>query len=152
MNQIHKIWILLPLIFILSCSQPGKREGEKAVEKKPPRERGYVSLFVKFQEGEERAFPEIPWREGQSVYEIMKQVEADIITMQVIDTLYGDMGHLILGFNQVRNQNPKFWVYCINGMKANMGVDDYPLKSGDRITWHYTSDMNPCEEDKDEEI
>ena len=148
MKKAKNTFILTLFVLLIGCSPSDKKAGKNTAQVKEKEGRGFVSLFVNFGE-EVRRFPQIPWKEGQTVRDIMMQVEADVITLQVIDTLYGDMGHLIIGFTHVRNQSPNYWVYCINGMKANRGVDDLELKNGDRITWHYTSDDSPCEEDKE---
>ena len=60
------------------------------------------------------------------------------------------LGHLVLGFNGVRNESPKYWVYCLNGAKANKGVDQMMIKNGDQITWYYTSEMKPCDNKTEE--
>ena len=66
----------------------------------------------------------------------------------VQDTVYGDLGHLIIGFDEVVNNGPKYWVYCLNGKKANKGVDLMYLESGDQINWYYTKESNVCENKK----
>lgn len=36
--------------------------------------------------------------------------------------------------------NMSGWIYKVNGRTANVGASAYKLKSGDKITWHYTID------------
>ncbi len=80
-----------------------------------------------------------------SVYDLLSKMTIETAGFQMIDTLYGELGHLVLGFNGVKNESPKYWVYCLNGAKANKGVDQMMIKNGDQITWYYTSEMKPCD-------
>lgn len=145
MRHIQYLVFSFCLFFILSCSSTGKREKETYKEH-PADERGTVKMVFNFGVTD-RVFTNVPWRKGQSVYDLLMQLDADILSFSVMDTLYGDLGHLILEIDQIRNSSPNYWVYCVNGKKANKGVDDYKLKDGDRVNWFYTSDPNPCGED-----
>lgn len=149
MKNIQYIIFCFYLLFMVACSSPGKKEtNEKEVfVERPERARGAVTMIFNFGV-KDRIFQEVPWREGQSVYDIIMQLNADIASFNVTDSLYGDLGHLIMEIDAVKNASPNYWVYCVNGQKANKGVDDFKLKDGDQVNWFYTSDTTPCEQDE----
>lgn len=152
--RLHQSITFFALFFLLiSCSNTGKessKESQQSTAKPALKKRGTVSMSFNFGD-RERELNIIPWKEGQSLYDIMDQIKVDLISLNVEDTLYGDLGHMIVGFENVKNQSPNYWVYCVNGMKANRGIDDIDLKNKDVISWYYTSDMNPCKQ-KDSEL
>ena len=61
------------------------------------------------------------------------------------DTLYSGMGHLLLSINGMEPSGSVFWFYCVNGKKANKGMDDYLLNEGDVVKWSLTDDNDPCD-------
>ncbi|MFY0600175.1 MAG: DUF4430 domain-containing protein [Cyclobacteriaceae bacterium] len=143
----RNIFFFLFLI-TFSCSSPTKKEESTSGSKKQfKKERGDVALNFNF--GDETiAFERVPWRSGLNLYDILMQQEADEITFEVQDTLYGDLGHLILGFNGIKNNGKENWVFCLNGKKSNRGVDQVDLKSGDIVDWYYVNGTSstPCEQ------
>lgn len=136
----NKVFLFL-FISLSYCAGPNdKTETKKVV---PKNERGTVSVSFDF--GNETIdFEEIPWREGLNVYDILKQMDTFYDTFSVSDTIYGDLGHLILGFNDIKNEDSFYWVYCLNGIKANRGVNNQDLKNGDQISWYFTKGETPC--------
>lgn len=60
------------------------------------------------------------------------------------DTLYTGMGHLLLSINNAEASGAEFWFYCVNGRKANKGIDDFELNDGDIVKWALTEKSDPC--------
>lgn len=138
---------LLLLGLLISCSAPSnKTDNEQSTSQK---EHGFVSVFVNFGDSEE-VFMDIRIDSAVSVYQLLDKMKRQPDGLHMIDTLYGDLGHLVLGFNGVKNESPKYWVYCLNNAKANKGVDQMMIKNGDKISWYYTSEMKPCGDKKEE--
>lgn len=53
---------------------------------------------------------------------------------------YSGLGFFIDEINGVKNNqggNKKFWIYSVNGKKADVGVSQYRVKKGDIISWSY---------------
>ena len=48
------------------------------------------------------------------------------------------MGKFIESINDLKN-GEKNWIYYVNGEKANIGVSNYKIKSGDVVSWKYES-------------
>ena len=47
------------------------------------------------------------------------------------------MGKFIVAINGVKGNGDKNWIYYVNGKKAQTGVSNYKLKSGDVVSWKY---------------
>lgn len=145
-------FIALLALILCACSNSNKKtiqEEEAIIKTIHKNERGFVSMYFDF--GDKIIdFDEVPWREGLNVYDILQQIDADHITFSVTDTLYGGLGYLILGFNDIKNTNSNYWTYCLNGTKSNRGVNKQDLKSGDILNWYYGNSKNPCNQKEKE--
>lgn len=76
---------------------------------------------------------------GSTVYDLMKQL-ADTGQIQITFKDYGrTLGYLVEEINEIKNslKNRKYWIYYINDKKAQIGISNYTLQSGDTITWKY---------------
>ena len=49
---------------------------------------------------------------------------------------YSGMGKFIEEINGIKN-GESYWIYYINGEKANIGVSNYKINEGDIISWRY---------------
>ena len=75
---------------------------------------------------------------GSSVYEVMKNLHADgKVTIRFKN--YSGLGHFVDGIDGVNSDTfrAKYWIYYINGAKAQIGISNYTLKQNDIITWKY---------------
>lgn len=75
--------------------------------------------------------------EGTSVYHAMKILDGNKITVDFKS--YSGLGHFVEGINGQTSDTikGKYWIYYINGAKAQVGISNYFLKSNDIITWKY---------------
>src|SRR3989338_9106921 len=53
------------------------------------------------------------------------------------DETYIGMGKLIEEINGSKNDGNKYWIYYVNGKKAQVGVSNYKIKAGDVVSWKY---------------
>lgn len=76
--------------------------------------------------------------DGMTVYDAMKALEtASDYSFSFVD-FGGDLGMFIKAINdQVGGENNHYWIYAVNGTKANKGISHYTLQKGDIITWTY---------------
>ncbi|MGB3464034.1 MAG: DUF4430 domain-containing protein [Cyclobacteriaceae bacterium] len=81
---------------------------------------------------------------GQSSVRELLILASDKQLLTFSDTLYSGMGHLLLSINQMEPSGSEYWFYCVNGKKANKGIDDFRLNDGDVIKWTLTADSDPC--------
>ncbi|WP_258103813.1 DUF4430 domain-containing protein [Marinoscillum sp. MHG1-6] len=128
----------LGLLMFSSCSSSGSKE-----ESKEDVAGGYATIVVNFGE-EELTFDSLSLDSDKSLYDVLVSLDASEAGINVSDTLYEGMGHLIVGFDTVRNEKPYYWIYCLNSKKANKGVDIMELKDGDVVNWYYTDGDTPC--------
>jgi len=57
------------------------------------------------------------------------------------DKTYSGMGKLIEEINGISNGD-KYWIYYVNGQKANIGISNYKIKAGDVVSWKYEKNTN----------
>ena len=70
-----------------------------------------------------------------SVYDFMKKLKEDKkINFEARN--YAGMGEFIESINGVKNSD-KSWIYYVNGKKAEIGVSNYKIKSGDIVSFRY---------------
>ena len=68
-----------------------------------------------------------------SVYDFMTQLQNEG-KINFKDKTYPGMGKFIEEINGVKNGN-KYWIYYVNNKKAEIGVSNYKIKSGDVVSW-----------------
>jgi hypothetical protein len=70
-----------------------------------------------------------------SIYDFMDQLRSEgKITFK--EKNYTGMGKFIEEINGIKNRE-KYWIYYVNGEKANIGVSNYQINSGDVVSWKY---------------
>jgi hypothetical protein len=54
---------------------------------------------------------------------------------------YSGLGYFVNTINGIQSDtlSGTHWIYYINGIKAQIGISQYTLKSNDIITWKYES-------------
>ncbi|MEI6280821.1 MAG: DUF4430 domain-containing protein [bacterium] len=71
-----------------------------------------------------------------TVYDFMSQLQSDgKITFK--DKTYTGIGKLIEEINGIKGGGGKFWIYYVNGKKAEIGVSNYKINNGDIVSWKY---------------
>ncbi len=75
---------------------------------------------------------------GSSVYSVMKNLN-DNGKVSIKFKNYSGLGHFVDGLDGVNSDTfrAKYWIYYINGAKAQIGISQYALKQNDIITWKY---------------
>lgn len=76
-------------------------------------------------------------KEEISVYQFMQELKK---TSQIDfkEKDYPSLGKFITEVNGVKN-GEKNWIYYVNNQKANLGISNYKINSGDIISWRYES-------------
>lgn len=72
--------------------------------------------------------------EGASVYDLL----ISISQKENVDfgfKNFSGLGFFVDSINGVKSENGKYWIYYINGKKAEEGISNYKLKEGDSILW-----------------
>jgi len=73
-----------------------------------------------------------------SIYDFMYQLKNEgKIDFQ--EKNYTGMGKFIEEINGIKGDGKNFWIYYVNGQKAEIGVSEYKIKPNDVITWKYES-------------
>ena len=55
---------------------------------------------------------------------------------------HGSLGAFLSSIGGIENDYKKhmFWIYYVNGQKANIGISNYILTQDDIITWQYEAE------------
>jgi hypothetical protein len=69
-----------------------------------------------------------------SVYELMKKMENEN-KIFFKEKNYIGMGKFIEEINGIKSDGEKYWIYYVNNEKANVGISNYKIKSGDVVSW-----------------
>lgn len=76
-------------------------------------------------------------KEGSTAFDLMVAARDEGYMNFTYKDFGGDLGYFIESINGLKSTKDYFWIYYINGAKANAGVSNYTLKSQDVITWNY---------------
>lgn len=76
---------------------------------------------------------------GGSVYDLIVKAKAQQLIMFSARNYGGDLGQLVEEINGIKNsvREKKYWIYYINGKKAQIGISNYHPKAHDIISWNY---------------
>lgn len=69
-----------------------------------------------------------------SVYDFMDKLRSEG-KISFTDKTYTGMGKLIEEINELKSDGSKYWMYYVNDIQAQVGVQDYKIKAGDVISW-----------------
>ena len=75
---------------------------------------------------------------SSSVYDVMQSFN-EVGKIKVDFKDYSGLGYFVDGIDGVKSDTfrAKYWIYYINGAKAQIGISNYILKQNDIITWKY---------------
>ena len=76
--------------------------------------------------------------ENETVYEFMEKLRNEG-KIDFKEKTYVGMGKFIEEINGVKGNGNKYWIYYVNNKKAEVGVSNYKLKSGDVVSWKLES-------------
>lgn len=71
-----------------------------------------------------------------NVYELMEKLQKEG-AINFKDKTYSGMGKFIEEINGIQNSGEKNWIYYVNNKKANIGISNYKIKTGDIVSWKY---------------
>ncbi len=75
-----------------------------------------------------------------SVFEVMDKIQRDSSPPDIFDfkyEKYTGLGIFITEINEIKGGRGGYWIYYVNGVRANVGVSNYKIKNGDIISWKY---------------
>ncbi len=75
-----------------------------------------------------------------SVYDFMDKFRSEG-KINFKDKTYLGLGKFVEEINGIRSNGSKFWIYYVNGKKAEIGVSNYMLNPGDVVSWRYEKDI-----------
>ncbi len=76
-----------------------------------------------------------------SVYDFMNKLKKER-KVNFTDKTYIGLGKFIDSINGIRGDGTRFWIYYVDGQKAQIGVSNYKINPGDVVSWKYEKDIN----------
>ncbi len=75
--------------------------------------------------------------QGSSAYDLMEAAKTQGLNFQ--ERQFAGLGVFIDEINGVKSsqKDGKYWIYYINGQKAQVGISSYIIKPNDVISWKY---------------
>lgn len=139
----HKTRSLLPaicltvLLLLTACA-------EKKQEPEPePTVSSTVSMSLDFGGvPPNKEIDGIPWQSGLTVYNAMVEAQNEG-KMTFTAEEDSSLGHFITSIDGVAQDSTTFWLFCVNEVTSNTGVDETVLNDGDNVEWYYTGTFPP---------
>jgi hypothetical protein len=80
----------------------------------------------------------VPWKDGQTVLDVMNAAKEQGLKFEIKGeaekTFISNIDDIS---NPAGEENPKFWLYYVNGKKANRSAGGYSINPGDVILWKF---------------
>lgn len=123
-------------------AEEGIRIVDDNLEKEPtrPEERAVVNINQATLEIEEVRY-QTTIEKNTSVYDFMDKLRNNG-EINFKEKTYIGLGKFIDEINGVRGNGSEFWIYYVNGNKAQIGVSNYRINPGDVVSWKYEKDIN----------
>lgn len=101
-----------------------------------------ITMEVRKSSDDIDVYTDIPWHLGLTVLDTMQMVDGITFTGQ---WNRGLSDWMILSINGLQNNDAtkSYWLYCVNGAPAGVGVSAYRLGPGAKIIWVYGADYPP---------
>lgn len=79
--------------------------------------------------------------EIKTAHQVMKQA-ADQCNFAYVTKNYSSLGVFVDGIAGLSSNKTAglYWIFSVNGTKANVGVSSYQIQPGDSITWNYEAE------------
>lgn len=71
-----------------------------------------------------------------SVYDFMSKLRSEG-KIDFTEKDYIGMGKFVDSIDGIKNNGNQNWIYYVNDKKANIGISNYKINSGDTVTWKY---------------
>lgn len=138
--------LLLVVLAVLLASRLGSRRNDVSDRGSggfPQSETGEsIELVIDYGDGAQRRYPEIPWRAEMTVGAAL-----DMISTHRHGVSYQKQGTGERAFlhqiedaaNQGAGEEAEYWLYYVNGERAQDSFAVHRLQPGDRVLWKFTS-------------
>ena len=107
------------------------QKGPKALSGELASNNIQVSLIVQDKKYETKI------QKGRTVFDLMKRIKEE---NKEFDFKYEEHAGLGIFINEINGKiggGGGYWIYYINGAEANVGISNYKINNGDKISWKY---------------
>lgn len=97
-----------------------------------------VALEIDFGNGARREYAALPYRDGMTVGDALRQARDFGPGLPFTHQGEGELSFLT-SLDGVTNQGPggRFWLYQVDGQRADVSYEVQPLAAGERVLWQF---------------
>ena len=129
------------LVLLTACTE--KRQEPEPEPEPETTVSSTVSMFLDFGGVQpNKEIDGIPWQSGLTVYNAMVEAQNEG-KMTFTAEEDSSLGHFITSIDDVTSNSTTFWLFCVNEVTSNTGVDETVLNDGDNVEWYYTGTFPP---------
>jgi hypothetical protein len=132
-------WLLMSVRNDPDAPRAGAGAKEQTVAWTPPVAAGEtVALEIDFGNGARREFAALPYRDGMTVGDALRLARDFGPGLAFTYQGEGELSFLT-SLDGVANQGPggRFWLYQVDGERADVSYEVQPLASGQRVLWQF---------------
>lgn len=133
-------WLLMGVRDDRDASRATGTAEETSAAWTPPAAAGEtVALEIDFGNGARREFAALPYRDGMTVGDALRLARDFGPGLAFTRQGEGELSFLT-SFDGVANQGPggRFWLYQVDGERADVSYEVQPLAAGQRVLWQFT--------------
>ncbi len=133
-------WLLMWVRNDPNAPRAASAAKESSVAWAPPAAAGEtVALEIDFGNGARREFAALPYRDGMTVGDALLLARDFGPSLAFTHQGEGELSFLT-SLDGVANQGPggRFWLYQVDGQRADVSYEVQPLSAGQRVLWQFT--------------
>ena len=132
-------WLLMTVRDTPQGDRGAGPAAEQAVQWTPPADAAEtVALEIDFGNGARREYAALPYRDGMTVGDALRLAQDFGPGLPFTHQGEGELSFLT-SLDGVANQGPggRFWLYQIDGRRADVSYEVQPLAAGERVLWQF---------------
>jgi hypothetical protein len=132
-------WLLMAVRDQSGSEETATPSAENEAKWTPPVEAGEtVALEIDFGNGARREYAALPYRDGMTVGDALRLAQEFGPGLEFTRQGEGELSFLT-SLDGVANQGPggRFWLYQVDGRRADVSYEVQPLAAGQRVLWQF---------------
>jgi hypothetical protein len=132
-------WLLMTVRDQSGSEETATPAAENDAQWTPPVEVGEtVALEIDFGNGVRREYAALPYRDGMTVGDVLRLAQEFGPGLEFTRQGKGELSFLT-SLDGVANQGPggRFWLYQVDGRRADVSYEVQPLVAGQRVLWQF---------------
>lgn len=133
-------WLWGPLAALALAA--GVASAADAAEGQPAEKPTAARMTIDYGDGVEKTFTQIPWREGQTVWNLLEAASKHPRGIRIEKRGSGSTT-LIVEIDGLRNEgaggDSRNWLFTVNSKMADVGCGACAVRAGDHVVWRFAT-------------